>query len=67
LITRQREKQGEGDETGEKEKVVDDAVMVLNGEGGGGERKCVRERETERERKSEGKRGSKDEREKVSE
>jgi hypothetical protein len=50
LITRQREKQGEGDETGEKEKVVDDAVMVLNGEGGGGERKCVRERQREKER-----------------
>jgi hypothetical protein len=46
LITRQREKQGEGDETGEKEKVVDDAMMILNGEGGdgesgGGERKCL--------------------------
>jgi hypothetical protein len=45
-MARRREKQGEGDETGEKEKVIDDVGMVLNGEGGdgesgGGERKCL--------------------------
>jgi hypothetical protein len=43
-MTRQWEKRGEGDQTREKEKVADDAMMVLSekggdGENGGGERK----------------------------